>query len=209
MGRRELDVGQACSLSSVPTLLTARCTVLQPARVVDLVEEESGAPGEEQRRWEEAPLGAAALKFGARNAASQEPKYQLVLEEEETIEFVRAAQLQGDEVRESPEPCGEDGKRALTLMPLSPSQEPTAPPTPTQAQQQECIQAVRRSLPVFPFRKELLAAISSHQVLIIEGETGSGKTTQIPQYLFEEVRHPHARGGARPWLSTVLSEPFT
>lgn len=133
----------------------------QPARAVDLVEEESGAPGEEQRRWEEARLEAAALKFGARDAASQEPKYQLVLEEEETIEFVRATQLQGDE-------------------------EPAAPPSPTQAQQQECIQAVRRSLPVFPFREELLAAIASHQVLIIEGETGSGKTTQIPQYLFEE-----------------------
>jgi pre-mRNA-splicing factor ATP-dependent RNA helicase DHX16 len=25
-----------------------------------------------------------------------------------------------------------------------------------------------------------------HQVLIIEGETGSGKTTQIPQYLYED-----------------------
>uniref|UniRef100_A0A452SQB2 RNA helicase n=1 Tax=Ursus americanus TaxID=9643 RepID=A0A452SQB2_URSAM len=131
----------------------------QPARAVDLVEEESGAPGEEQRRWEEARLGAASLKFGARDAASQEPKYQLVLEEEETIEFVRATQLQGDEV---------------------------SPPPPTQAQQKESIQAVRRSLPVFPFREELLAAIADHQVLIIEGETGSGKTTQIPQYLFEE-----------------------
>jgi len=26
-----------------------------------------------------------------------------------------------------------------------------------------------------------------HQVLIIEGETGSGKTTQIPQYLYKAV----------------------
>lgn len=43
---------------------------------------------------------------------------------------------------------------------------------------------------MFPFREELLAAIANHQVLIIEGETGSGKTTQIPQYLFEEVRPP-------------------
>lgn len=40
---------------------------------------------------------------------------------------------------------------------------------------------------MFPFREELLTAIANHQVLIIEGETGSGKTTQIPQYLFEEV----------------------
>ncbi|XP_006103978.1 putative pre-mRNA-splicing factor ATP-dependent RNA helicase DHX16 [Myotis lucifugus] len=125
----------------------------QPARAVDLVEEESGAPGP---GWGPPPGPA-----GGRRPASQEPKYQLVLEEEETIEFVRATQLQGDE-------------------------EPAAPPSPTQAQQQECIQAVRRSLPVFPFREELLAAIASHQVLIIEGETGSGKTTQIPQYLFEE-----------------------
>lgn len=133
----------------------------QPSRAVDLVEEESGAPGEEQRRWEEARLGAAALKFGARDAAAQEPQYQLVLEEEEAIEFVRATQLQGDE-------------------------EPVAPAAAVQAQQKESIQAVRRSLPVFPFREELLAAVAHHQVLIIEGETGSGKTTQIPQYLFEE-----------------------
>lgn len=48
---------------------------------------------------------------------------------------------------------------------------------------------MRRSLPVYPFREELLTAIANHQVLIIEGETGSGKTTQIPQYLFEEVGH--------------------
>ncbi|QQP54425.1 Putative premRNAsplicing factor ATPdependent RNA helicase DHX16like, partial [Caligus rogercresseyi] len=33
--------------------------------------------------------------------------------------------------------------------------------------------------------KSLIDAINEHQVLIIEGETGSGKTTQIPQYLYE------------------------
>lgn len=83
------------------------------------MEEESGAPGEEQRRWEEARLGAASLKFGARDAASQEPKYQLVLEEEETIEFVRATQLQGDEVRgRALGHSEEDEKLALKLMPL-------------------------------------------------------------------------------------------
>ena len=27
--------------------------------------------------------------------------------------------------------------------------------------------------------------MEEHQVLIVEGETGSGKTTQIPQYLYE------------------------
>uniref|UniRef100_A0A4W3GF87 Activating signal cointegrator 1 complex subunit 3 n=1 Tax=Callorhinchus milii TaxID=7868 RepID=A0A4W3GF87_CALMI len=45
---------------------------------------------------------------------------------------------------------------------------------------------LERSLPVFPYREDLLSAVSKHQILIIEGETGSGKTTQIPQYLYEE-----------------------
>ena len=32
---------------------------------------------------------------------------------------------------------------------------------------------------------EFLSALQDHQVLILVGETGSGKTTQIPQYLHE------------------------
>ncbi|CAN8062809.1 unnamed protein product [Agarophyton chilense] len=44
----------------------------------------------------------------------------------------------------------------------------------------------RRSLPMYSHRNELLEAIKQHQVLIVQSETGSGKTTQIPQYLIEE-----------------------
>ena len=51
----------------------------------------------------------------------------------------------------------------------------------------QSIQECRVSLPIYPFRKELIDAIHDHQVLIVEGETGSGKTTQIPQYLHEAV----------------------
>ncbi|RYO80595.1 hypothetical protein DL766_008303 [Monosporascus sp. MC13-8B] len=47
------------------------------------------------------------------------------------------------------------------------------------------IQETRKSLPIYAYRDEFIAAMEQHQILIIVGETGSGKTTQLPQYLHE------------------------
>ena len=47
------------------------------------------------------------------------------------------------------------------------------------------IDDVRKSLPVYEWREQLLEAVAEYQVLIVVGETGSGKTTQLPQYLHE------------------------
>ena len=40
-------------------------------------------------------------------------------------------------------------------------------------------------LPVSAHREELLAAIGDNQVVVVAGETGSGKTTQIPKICLE------------------------
>ena len=48
------------------------------------------------------------------------------------------------------------------------------------------IKEQREFLPVFGVRDELLKIISESRVVIIVGETGSGKTTQLTQYLHEE-----------------------
>ncbi|CEP60743.1 DEAH-box RNA helicase PRP16 LALA0_S01e17942g [Lachancea lanzarotensis] len=48
------------------------------------------------------------------------------------------------------------------------------------------IQAARRSLPAFKVRSELLQIIRDNQVVIVIGETGSGKTTQLAQFLRED-----------------------
>ncbi|KAH7063450.1 pre-mRNA-splicing factor ATP-dependent RNA helicase prp22 [Macrophomina phaseolina] len=48
------------------------------------------------------------------------------------------------------------------------------------------IKEQRESLPVFKFRNQLLQAVREHQLLILVGDTGSGKTTQLTQFLAED-----------------------
>ncbi|KAH0950534.1 hypothetical protein HN011_001845 [Eciton burchellii] len=49
----------------------------------------------------------------------------------------------------------------------------------------------RKSLPIFNAREEILNALNNYQVLIIAGETGCGKTTQVPQYILEHYQQKH------------------
>jgi hypothetical protein len=43
----------------------------------------------------------------------------------------------------------------------------------------------RGELPVTRMEQEIMEALGEHDVLIVAGETGSGKTTQVPQFLLE------------------------
>ena len=49
------------------------------------------------------------------------------------------------------------------------------------------LQKTRESLPIFEARSQLLAAIRDNSVVIVKGETGSGKTTQLPQFILEDA----------------------
>lgn len=51
---------------------------------------------------------------------------------------------------------------------------------------QQPFKASRESLPIFEHRAHILDAIGQNQVVVISGETGSGKTTQVPQYILEQ-----------------------
>eukprot|EP00170_Pyropia_yezoensis_P008886 contig_38017_g8919 len=45
----------------------------------------------------------------------------------------------------------------------------------------------RRFLPAWSFRQAILDAIVDHDVTIVRGMTGSGKSTQVPQFLLEDA----------------------
>ena len=58
--------------------------------------------------------------------------------------------------------------------------------------EQRCLRLPRveyaEELPVVARREEIAHAIAEHQVVVVAGETGSGKTTQIPKILLEMGR---------------------
>lgn len=47
------------------------------------------------------------------------------------------------------------------------------------------MQSFRRSLPAFGKMNEIIEAVRNNQVVIISGETGCGKSTQVPQFLLD------------------------
>eukprot|EP00092_Neocalanus_flemingeri_P000813 GFUD01000866.1.p1 GENE.GFUD01000866.1~~GFUD01000866.1.p1 ORF type:complete len:1316 (+),score=569.14 GFUD01000866.1:71-3949(+) len=62
---------------------------------------------------------------------------------------------------------------------------PQVPPSPASAGG-EYLEG-RRGLPIWGHRREVVEAMRSSQVVLVTGDTGSGKTTQVPQFVMEEA----------------------
>ncbi|KAK9828750.1 hypothetical protein WJX72_001917 [[Myrmecia] bisecta] len=60
---------------------------------------------------------------------------------------------------------------------------PVVPAHPKQRWQ--ALQDHRQQLPIWTAKEKLLALLQRHQTVVLVGETGSGKTTQVPQFLLE------------------------
>ena len=70
------------------------------------------------------------------------------------------------------------------------------------------IQEQRRSLPIYPLKDAFVRAVRDNQFLIVIGETGSGKTTQMTQYLAESgmfVRNGKKIGCTQPRRVAAIS----
>jgi len=59
------------------------------------------------------------------------------------------------------------------------------PPQPYSRNGRLAIADQRRALPIYEHRTQILYLVEHRATTIIVGETGSGKTTQVPQYLYE------------------------
>ena len=52
----------------------------------------------------------------------------------------------------------------------------------------EYLEEFRRSLPIYQYREDIVNIIKDNLYCIITGDTGSGKTTQLPQYVIESIK---------------------
>ncbi|KAI9635247.1 P-loop containing nucleoside triphosphate hydrolase protein [Dioszegia hungarica] len=117
--------------------------------------------------WELAQTDKTNMKTGALDVEFTEESYDYVFDESQGIQFLQEGKLDGNLTKEDQAIL--DNIASLEHKAMS-------------------IEQTRKSLPIYDYRDGpdgLLAAIAEHQVLIVVAETGSGKTTQLPQYLHE------------------------
>ncbi|KAI9743951.1 MAG: hypothetical protein M1818_002685 [Claussenomyces sp. TS43310] len=120
----------------------------------------------EHDEWEREQTSKAKAQIQSREKVD-EGEYDYVLDEEQGIKWVMDSRLPGEgkgltkEERFLAEQLKAAEKKALSM------------------------EETRKSLPIYQYRDEFLSALEDNQILVIVGETGSGKTTQLPQYLHE------------------------
>jgi len=49
----------------------------------------------------------------------------------------------------------------------------------------KCSKTSKFDLPIRDYKRKLVKAVNDNDFLVVVGETGSGKTTQLPQYLHQ------------------------
>jgi len=65
------------------------------------------------------------------------------------------------------------------------------------------MQAKRQALPAYAMRAEVLECIEQGRAAVVSGATGCGKTTQVPQFVFESA----VRAGAGGECSIIITQP--
>jgi ATP-dependent RNA helicase DHX8/PRP22 len=65
------------------------------------------------------------------------------------------------------------------------------------------IKEQRASLPIYAFRDDIIRGVQDNRIIILSAETGSGKTTQVTQYLAESGWTAKARAACNTCLSLI------
>src|SRR5690606_36997140 len=110
----------------------------------------------EQEEWERAQAEKAKAQ-AARAEREDDGQYQYVFDDSQKINFILESTDKGD--------IQVDRERAFLDEQIKAAEKKA-----------KTIEETRKSLPIYQYRDEFLAALEEYQILVIVGETGSGKT---------------------------------
>ncbi|KIY65918.1 putative pre-mRNA splicing factor [Cylindrobasidium torrendii FP15055 ss-10] len=117
-------------------------------------------------QWEASQTRHSTFKTGSMDKREIVEDYDYVFDESQTIQFVMEQAVSGANRMSAADKLLQDQIDAAEKRAQS-------------------IEETRKSLPIYTYRDQLIEAVAEHQVVIVVAETGSGKTTQLPQYLHE------------------------
>ncbi|XP_033627885.1 probable ATP-dependent RNA helicase DHX37 [Asterias rubens] len=100
--------------------------------------------------------------------------------DEEVTVGSKCAEESGKKEGDTTEKSSDSGKAAVIKTPQE-----RKPAVFVHVDRKEAVQEARLALPILAEEQVVMEAISDNQVVILCGETGSGKTTQVPQFLYE------------------------
>ena len=129
----------------------------------------------DQQAWESNKMATAYTNKGNKTEdeiwfeKSKKENYSLIMDDQ--IEFITEELLQGHDLE----------KELKTEIEKQEKLERGK----TKKEKFEELSIFRTTLPIYKYKDEFLSALSKYQILIVVAETGSGKTTQIPQYIYE------------------------
>jgi len=67
------------------------------------------------------------------------------------------------------------------------------------------LRAIRENLPAHGYKEAIQEAVAHHQVVVIQGDTGCGKSTQVPQFILEAWAKQGPNAPNRPII--LMSQP--
>jgi HrpA-like RNA helicase len=109
----------------------------------------------EQHQWDDELIHSTLPQFGSldKQSKNNQQNYNYILDEE--IQFIEKLTISKQKDETPTEELENQNQHKHRLL-----------------------QEVRKTLPIYQFRTSLMQAIRDHQVLIIQGEAGSGKTSK-------------------------------
>ena len=134
--------------------------------------------------WEKEQRKKTTQKYGGSKNFNNNDKYNIIIENQ--TEFVKQDLLESENI-----PLIKTNKENIRLKDvnnfINERENKIGSMNMLEAENifKKNIEFQRKNLPIYEYKEKILELLKINQIILIEGETGSGKTTQIPQYLYE------------------------